>query len=40
MNTDPSREQVEALNDNFGKHCAEAHPGSGPVVGLAVPSPA
>ncbi len=38
MLTNPSRERLGALNERFFRHCAEAHAGSGPVVGLEVPA--
>jgi hypothetical protein len=37
MNINPSREQVEALNERFREHCAESHPDSVPVIGLKLP---
>jgi hypothetical protein len=37
IDINPSREQIESLNEDFTKHCAKAHPGSRPVVGLALP---
>jgi hypothetical protein len=33
----PSREQMVAMNQEFARHCAQAHPNSRPVVGLPVP---
>ena len=37
ININPSREQIEGLNEDFIEHCGEAHPGSQPVVGLELP---
>lgn len=34
MQTNPSSEQIQALNQTFAAHCREKHPDSKPVIGL------